>query len=161
VSLVRDYFENTLDFKLREFRNKTLLRFDAAQAKTLTIRHADKKIVYQKALDGQWAAEGRSQANPEAVGLISDLSNALIQDFPEKTAETGLRDSAYSAEVILNDGTVRAYRFGSREKEQVYVSMDTDPEAYLAPASMFTQIQTILPAPTPTVPPAAVTPAAK
>jgi hypothetical protein len=161
VSLVRDYFDNTLDFKLREFRNKTLLRFDAAQAKTLTIRHADKKIVYQKALDGQWAAEGRPQANPEAVGLISDLSNALIQDFPEKTAETGLRDSAYSAEVILSDGTVRAYRFGSQEKEQVYVSMDTDPEAYLAPASMFTQIRAILTAPTPTVPPAAVTPAAK
>jgi hypothetical protein len=159
VSLVREFNVKTYDFKLNDFRDKNLLKFDAGQAKTLTIQHNDKRIVYQKALNGQWAAEGRPQANPEAVGVISELSNALIQDFPESGEKTGLQNPAYTAEVILNDGSSRAYRFGSLRKDQIFVSQGKETEAYLVTSPVINQITSVFNPPTPTM--AAVTPPAK
>jgi hypothetical protein len=151
VSRVRDFNAKMFDIKLNDYRDKTFLKFDAGQAKTLTLQHAGKKVVYQKASNGQWVSEGRLQANPEAVGVISDLSNALIQEFPEQGEGAGLQKPNYTAEAILNDGTSRTYHFGNLKNDQVFVGFGKETEAYLVTAQVLSQITSVFTPPTPTI----------
>jgi hypothetical protein len=140
VYLTEGSIDKTLDIKLGDFRDKSMMKFDSAQANTLTVKHNNRSYVYKKDDKGQWSSEGRMKAQDEAVNIITVLSNTDIVDFASKKDSTGLADPDYVVEVLLGSGTQRIYRFGNRQKGNVYVALNNTKEAYTAPAALLSQM---------------------
>jgi hypothetical protein len=156
VFLVSSYVDTTFNFKVNEFRDKTVMGFDATQVKSFSIGHNKRVYSYQKDAKGQWTSQGRLQAGTEASAILSGLAQTTIADFALPTAQTGLENPSYTAEVTLNDGTIRRYRYGRREKDQVYLASDKGKEVYLVAPSVVSLLEsdysvllTPLPATTP------------
>ena len=156
VFLVSSFLDTTLHFKLNDFRDKSVMGFDATQVKSLSITHNQQVYAYQKDAKGQWTSPGRLQAQTEAAAILSGLAQTTISDFAAPTTQTGIQNPSYAAEVTMNDGTVRRYRFGRREKEQVYLASDRSKDVYLvSPSTLslmesdFSVLLTPLPATTP------------
>jgi hypothetical protein len=142
VYSIGEYFDKTIDIKTTDYRDKSMMKFDSAQAKTLTVEHNNKSYVYQKDDKGQWSSNGRVKAQDEAVNIVTVLSNTDVVDFAAKKDSTGLANPDYVVEVLLESGTKRTYRFGNRQKENVYLGLDKDKEIYLAPAALLSQMDT-------------------
>jgi hypothetical protein len=119
-----------------------MMKFDSAQAKTLTVKHNNRSYVYQKDDKGQWSSEGRMKAQDEAVNIVTVLSNTDIVDFASKKDSTGLADPDYVVEILLGSGTKRVYRFGNRQKGNVYLALNDTKEIYTASAALLSQMDT-------------------
>lgn len=141
VYYVSDFIEKTMDLKLSEFRDKSVMKFDAGAVKAITVKRGAKTWVYQKGDKSQWTAEGRLGANEEGANLVSLLSSTTIADFAAKGASTGLSQPSYTAEVLLNDKSVRKFRFGKMEKGQVYLASDKTKDVYLVPSGVVSQME--------------------
>jgi hypothetical protein len=141
VALIGQYFEKTLDFKVADFRDKSVMKFDASSAQTLTIHHNDATYVYKKGDQGKWTSDGRVKADDEGSSLIGLLSGMTINDFADKKAETGLAHPSFTAEVALKDGTLRKYRFGKRDKEEVFLQSDKTQDVYRVAANAVSQLE--------------------
>ncbi|HUO58958.1 MAG TPA: DUF4340 domain-containing protein [bacterium] len=135
VVLVRDFIDNNINFKPSEYRDKSVMRFELQSARTLTVQHNGKTYKYTKDDKGTWASPGRPNALSEANDLINDLSQTTISSFAEKSASTGLASPTYVVEVGLPDNKVRTYRYGNREKDQVYLASDKTKDVYLVSPS--------------------------
>ena len=142
VYLTDGSIDKTLDVKLGDFRDKSMMKFDSAQAKTLTVKHNNRSYVYQKDDKGQWSSEGRMKAQDEAVNIVTVLSNTDIVDFASKKDSTGLADPDYVVEILLGSGTKRVYRFGNRQKGNVYLALNDTKEIYTASAALLSQMDT-------------------
>ncbi len=140
VYLIGEYFDKTIYIKVPDYRDKSMMKFDSAQAKTLTVKHNKKSYVYQKDDKGQWSSEGRMKAQDEAVNIVTVLSSADIVDFASKKDSTGLSNPDYVVEVLLNSGMQRVYRFGNRQKGNVYLALDNNKEIYTASAALLSQM---------------------
>jgi len=140
VYLIDGSIDKNLDVKINDFRDKSMMKFDSSQAKTLTVKHNNKSYVYQKDDKGQWSSEGRMKAQDEAVNIITVLSNTDIVDFASKKDSAGLSDPDYVVEVLLDSGMKKIYRFGSRQKGNVYLALDNTKEVYTAPAALLSQM---------------------
>jgi len=141
VFLVAGFFDTTLNFKLNDFRDKSVMGFDATQVKLLSVTHNKQVYAYQKDAKGQWTSPGRLQAPTEASAIISGLAQTTIADFVDSKVQTGVENPSYTAEVTLNDGTIRKFQFGRREKEQVYLASDKGKEVYLVSASTLSLLE--------------------
>ncbi|HXL73985.1 MAG TPA: hypothetical protein VN963_10215 [bacterium] len=117
-----------------------MMKFDSVQAKTLTVQHNHQSYVYQKDDKGQWSSEGRVKAQDEAVNIVTVLSGSSIIDFASKNDSTGLSDPDYVIEVLLGSGEKRVYRFGNRQKGNVFLALDQNKEVYLASATLLSQM---------------------
>jgi len=151
VFLIPQTFEKNLDLKPNDFKDKTVLQFDASQVTRLTVSHDDKTIVYVKNAQGRWEAVGRPNANDEGTSLLSQLALLTISDFVIGGAKTGLSHPAYGVEVTLANQKVRKYYLGNREKQEVYLSVEKSKDIYLVPANLISSIEPIFNAP-PTIP---------
>jgi hypothetical protein len=141
VFLVGSYFDTRLHFKVEDYRDKTVMQFDSNQVKSLTVRHNQQVYNYSKDPKGQWTCTGRLQAENEASSLITDLSQTAIVTFADSKVSSGVENPSYVAEVTLNDGTVRKYRYGRGEKEQVYLASDKSKDVYLVSNNTVTLFQ--------------------
>ncbi len=135
------FIDTWLNFKVNDYRDKTVMTFDSAQVKNLTVHHNQQIFTYQKDTKGQWTCQGRLQAQNEASSIISDLSQTNIASFVEPKTQTGIENPSYLVEVTLNDGTVRRYRYGRREKEQVYLASDQGKDTYLVSNNTVTLLE--------------------
>ncbi|HET9869141.1 MAG TPA: DUF4340 domain-containing protein, partial [bacterium] len=135
VFLVPQSFVKSLDLKPSDFRDKSLLQFDASQAERLTVSHGGKTIVYVKDAQGRWQAVGRDQANDEGSGILSQLALLTVSDFPGPKADSGTAHPAYRVDVALTGGLARHYAFGNREGSSVYLAVKGNPDLYLVPAT--------------------------
>jgi hypothetical protein len=142
VFTINDFFDKTLDINLTNFRNKSMMKFDPAQAKTITVVHNGKTYVYQKDDKGTWSSNGRTKANEEGVYLMNTLSSTMVTDFASKKDSTGLKNPSYSMEVLLSSGAKRLYRFGNIKANSVYLASDQNKDVYLVPSNMFAQLDT-------------------
>jgi hypothetical protein len=157
VCLVGEYIDKTLDLKLSDFRDKTAMQFDPGAVKSITVKHGDKTVLYQKDAKNQWSSPGRSQADSEGAALVNQLSGTTVLDFSQKGALTGLASPAFIVEITLADGTVRTFRFGTRENGKVYLASDKTKDIYLVSDSVMSTMEvyyntvlTPVPAPTTT-----------
>ncbi len=141
VFLLPTFIDTTLHFKLNDFRDKSVMGFDLAQVKSLTVRHNQQVYTYQKDAKGQWTSTSRMQASTEASAIINGLAQTTIADFAAPNTQTGVQTPSYTAEVALSDGTIRRYRFGRREKEQVYLASDKTKDIYLVSPSTLSQME--------------------
>ena len=141
VTLVRDFIDNNINFKVSEYRDKSVMRFDLQSARTLAVKHAGKTYSYTKDDKGTWSSPGRSNALNEANDLINGLSQTTISSFAEKSAITGLSNPSWVAEVGLPDGKTRTYRFGLREKDQVFLASDKTKDVYLVSPATVAQME--------------------
>lgn len=141
VSLVGGYFESSLSVNPSDYRDKTLLQFDGGAVKKLSVTHNGRTFAYQKDGKGQWVSEGRPNAQAEASGLVNQLAGMTIGEFVGKGADTGLAVPAFTVDVALTDGTQRVFRFGKRNKNQVYLASDKSKEAYLVPAGVLSEME--------------------
>ncbi len=160
VALIGEYFDKNMDLKPSDYRDKSILQFDAGKAKVLTIHRGSQAFTYQKDDKGQWSCPGRPNAQTEASTLASQLAGITISDFPDHPTGTGLSAPLFTAEAGLSDGTTHVFEFGNRDNGKVYLSADSSKEIYEAPDVVVSQIEgyynTILtpvavthPAPTP------------
>ncbi len=140
VYTVNDYFDKTLDIDPANYRDKSMMKFDAAQAKSITLKHDGKVYVYQKDDKGQWTAEGRAKANEEATFMVNTLSNTTITGFGSKKDTTGLKTPNYSIEVLLASGNKRYYHFGNTQKGNVFLASDQNNDVYLVPSNILSQL---------------------
>jgi hypothetical protein len=152
VFLVSQNFEKSLEMNPSDFKDKTLLQFDASQAQRLTVTHAGKSIVYVKDPQGRWQSVGRDKANDEGSGVLSQLALLTIADFSAQRSKAGLHPSAYSVEVTFADRTARHYEFGNRDQDKIYLSASSGlpgkgSDVYLVPASVASPLETIFSAP--------------
>jgi hypothetical protein len=157
VFLVPQSFEKSLDLKPDNFKDKTLLQFDASRASRLTVSHDGKSIVYVKDAQGRWQSLGRDKANDEGSGVLSQLALLTIADFSAEHSKSGLRHPAYSVEVTFDDQTAHHYQFGNREQDKIYVtanfgSKGKSPEVYLVSGSVVAPLEGIFSAPVPAKP---------
>lgn len=144
VLLVGQYIDHTLDLKTADYRDKTLLQFDAGLAKSLTVKRAGKTYLYQKGEKGEWESTDRPKAKDEASALIAQLSSLVISDFPSSAANAGLQDPSFTAEVALTDGNLKTYRFGRPEKDQLYVTPNEKKgDVYLVPSMMLAMVNSL------------------
>lgn len=141
VYLIGEYFDKNLDSKLPDYRDKTILQFDGGSAKSIIIRRGSQTFSYQKDAKGQWACPGRTNAGMEATSLLNQLSGITIGDFVENSAETGLSSPTFVAEVGLSDGTTRVFKFGKREKDKVYLTVNNAKDIYLVPDGVVSQME--------------------
>jgi len=141
VALVGEFFDKSIDVKPAEYRDKSVMKFDVGTVKSLTVKRNGNATTYQKGDKGQWTAVGREKAQDEATNLLNLLSQTAISDFAAKDTITGLKTPSFVAEVILNDGTTRTYRFGKREKEQVFLASDKTKDVYLVPSGIVSQME--------------------
>jgi Domain of unknown function (DUF4340) len=141
IYAVGDYFDQAMKLKLLDFRDKTVLQFDGDKAQAMTILHGGKSFVYTKDSKGNWTSAGRPEASSEGAALINGLSGLSISDFPAPTASSGLQSPAFTVEVGLKDGTEKTYRFGNREKDNAYLSVKGDPQTYLVPALLLSELE--------------------
>ncbi len=118
-------------------------------------------MTYQKGDKDQWTAVGREKAQDEATNLVNLLSQTVIADFAAKDAVTGLSNPSFVAQATLADGTIRKYRFGKREKEQVYLASDKTKDVYLVSAGVVSQMEAYFSTILTPVPAASPAPAAK
>jgi hypothetical protein len=81
------------------------------------------------------------QAQNEASSILTDLSQTAIASFADPKVSSGVENPSYVAEVTLNDGTVRKYRYGRGEKEQVYLASDKSKDVYLVSNNTVTLFQ--------------------
>ncbi len=142
VSLVGEYFVKQTEIKISDYRDKGAMKFDAGAIKSLSVERNGKTVTYQKDDKGQWAATGRDKAQDEATNLINLFSQTTVADFAPKNAITGLTTPSFIATATLSDGTARKYRFGKREKEQVYLASDKSKDVYLVSAGVVSQMET-------------------
>ncbi len=140
VYLVNQYIDSTLDVKVADFRDKSMMKFDGVSAKTLSVLHDGKTFVYQKDDKGQWSSAGRVKAQDEATYLVNLLSDIVISDFASKDATTGLKKPSFVVEVLLADGSKRTYRFGNKEKDKVYLASDKTKDVYLVLSNVVSQM---------------------
>jgi hypothetical protein len=140
VYSIGEYFDKTIDIKATDYRDKSMMKFDSALAKTLTVEHNNKSYVYQKDDKGQWSCVGRVKAQDEAVNIVTVLSNTDVIDFASKKDLTGLASPDYLITVLLESGQERVYRFGNRQKGNVYVALDKSKEVYEVPAALLSQL---------------------
>jgi hypothetical protein len=140
VYLVNSYFDKTLDIKPADYRDKSMMKFDASAVKSVTVSHRGKVYAYQKDDKGMWTSAGRDKAQEEGNYLSTALSNTIINDFPPKGAATGLKNPAYLIEVQLNTGEQRTYRFGNITKGDVYLASDKSKDVYLVPSNVLSQL---------------------
>ncbi len=152
VFLLPQSFEKSLDLKPNDFKDKTLLQFDASRATRLTVSHNGKSIVYVKDAQGRWQSLGRDKANDEGSGVLSQLALLTIADFSADRSKSGLKHPAYSAEVTFDDQTAHHYQFGNRDQDKIYLTANfgpkgKSPEVYLVSASVAAPLETIFSAP--------------
>lgn len=140
VYLIDGSVDKTLDIKVADYWDKSMMKFDSVQAKTLTVQHNHESYVYQKDDKGQWFCGGRVKAQDEAVNIVTVLSGSSVIDFASKNDSTGLSDPDYVIEVLLGSGEKRVYRFGNRQKGNVFLSLDQNKEVYLASATLLSQL---------------------
>jgi hypothetical protein len=163
VFLVPQGFEKSLDLKADDFKDKTLLQFDASRASRLTVSHEGKSIVYVKDAQGRWQSIGRDKANDEGSGVLSQLALLTVTDFSADRSKSGLKHPAYSAEVTFDDQTAHHYQFGNRDQDKIYLTANfgpkgKSPEVYLVSASVVAPLESIFSAPAPAKPSSAITP---
>ncbi len=154
VYLVQDYFEKATDIKASDFRDRSVMKFDAGAAQTLSVKRGAQQTVYQKSDKGLWTAPGRANANDEGANIASQLSSTTILDFAAKDAVTGLAEPSVVVEVTLNDKSSRLFRFGRTEKNQVYLASDKNRDVYLVSPGILSQLDSYFSAvlnPNPTV----------
>jgi hypothetical protein len=140
VYLINSYFDKNLDIKPADYRDKSVMKFDATQVKSVTVSHRGQVYAYTKDDKGQWASAGRAKAQEEGNYLVSSLSNTTITDFVPSKDITGLKDPAYLIEVQLNTGEQRTYRFGNINKTSVYLASDKNKDVYLVPSNVISQL---------------------
>jgi hypothetical protein len=155
VFLIPQSFSKSLDLKPGDFKDKTLLQFDASRATRLTVSRGAKSIVYVKDAQGRWQSIGRDKANDEGSGVLSQLALLTISDFSTERAKAGLDHPAYSVEVTFSDQTARRYQFGNRDQDKIYMASNSGPrgkgsEIYLVSASVAAPFEGIFSAPAPT-----------
>ncbi|MGH7740357.1 MAG: DUF4340 domain-containing protein, partial [bacterium] len=143
VFLISQRFVKSLDLKPSDFRDKTILQFDASQATRLSVSHGKKTILYVKNAKGQWDSLGRTNANDEGSGILSQLALLTISNFPGKDSKSGLAHPAYSVMVTLADNKSRQYRFGNEALGEIYLSMGKGSEPYQVPASVVAPLKGI------------------
>lgn len=140
VYLVGQYFDKAIDVKVSDFRDKSVMKFDAGKVVSFSVKRGEKTWTYQKGDKGQWAAAGRVNANDEGVNILGQLSSTIIADFADKGASTGLGDPSCVIEIALDDKTSRLFRFGKMEKSQVYLASDKTKDVYLVSSGIVSQL---------------------
>ncbi|HTA75774.1 MAG TPA: DUF4340 domain-containing protein [bacterium] len=140
VYVINDYFDKTLDIDPTNYRQKDMMKFDASQAKSLTVKHDGKVYVYQKDDKGQWTAEGRAKANDEGTYIANTLANTVITGFGSKKDATGLKTPNYSIEVSMASSSKRYYHFGNTQKGSVFLASDLNNDVYLVPSNILSQL---------------------
>ncbi len=153
VSLVAQSFDKSLDVKLDDLRDKSAMKFEAGEARKLTLRHGSKSFTYQKNEKDSWVSDARPKAGDEADTIIGILSQTTATGFAGKGAATGLKNPSFAAEVALKDGTVRKFNYGAKEKDKVYLASDKGTEVYLVTDSAVNQMQAYFNPPAPQVSP--------
>lgn len=143
VFLISQRFVQSLDLKPSDFRDKTILQFDASQATRLSVTHGKKTILYVKDAKGQWNSLGRDKANDEGSGILSQLALLTISNFPGKGVKSGLDHPVYSVVVTLADNKSRQYRFGDETMGEIYLSMGQGSDIYQVLSSVVAPLEGI------------------
>lgn len=145
VSVIKRFAQD-MDRKWSDFRDRNLMRFEAADAVKLSISKPGVTLEYVKNPEGVWTCPGRAQAADEAARILDALSALRVQSYVENMtpASAGTVNPPQSATVTLKDGKVRVFRFGRRDSDKILLASDQGPEIFLVFPIAANQIENVL-----------------
>jgi hypothetical protein len=139
VALAR--LRDTFDRDAKYWRDKTVAKFDADKAVTLTLKSAAETINVKKADDGTWSFDPAPAALPADYRLDSDKIKRVLQslsslnaaDFDDSTAplDRGLEPPQFTVTVALLDGTKLGLNLGAAKEKNVYAQKQGDRQVLL------------------------------
>lgn len=149
---------STVDGKLQmgafDFRDKTVLDFEVAQARVLEIEYGDTRIVCERAFEQPWDITKPIQARgdeTEINSILWDLENAKVREFLDRPAEDpalyGLKNPAATVKVLVGAGkSLRRLDFGDEAEEGgvVYAKRSTQRNIVKVDKRLMEKVQTEL-----------------
>ncbi len=138
-----------------DFRSKTFMQFTADSVTRLVLRKGGKALTYTKDQAAVWSSKERPMAASEAPGILAPLATTMVLEYVEEGVATGLERPSVTAEVTLQDGTTRVYRYGRRVGEdKVYLASDQGTDALLVASYIPNAMDALFNAPTKSAAPA-------
>jgi hypothetical protein len=148
VYLVHSYTARAFDKKLDDLRNRSVLKFEQPQAKTLTIRSPKGALHLAKDGDDRWWIEGEHRIaadSPGVRGMLNALCYGRVKEFlsgdPAEYANLGLENPFIDVTVTYGENkAIKRLRIGTEKsklrkktgKPEPADAERSSPEIYLA-----------------------------
>jgi len=150
VLLVSSYTKGTLDKKLSDLREKTIIKMEQDDVKALDVALDDESASMEKDSEDNWklAEPVKATADKEKVNkIITELRNAKVKEFieeePADLSEYGLDEPKAMVTVYIGEDKARkTILFGDADDDEngVYAKRETAKNVVLLPKTVFDAI---------------------